>query len=321
MNQERIHGALCGAVVGDALGVPVEFQSRQTRRIDPVTGMRGFGTHRQPAGTWSDDSSLLLCTVESLASCGGFNPVDLGQRFVRWESLGYWTPHGEVFDVGVATSGAISKLASGTAPEEAGGGDEYSNGNGSLMRILPMALWYGESADEDLAVFAQRASSLTHRHRRSQMACAFYCLLVRRLLAGENAMEAFEGARQSFGRIYDSSPFVQERLHFQFLESGRLGRAPEIEIDSSGYVMHTLTAAIWCLLTSHTFAETVLKAVNLGGDTDTTGCVAGGLAGALYGEDSIPAEWLAAIARHDDLAALFANFLGQRANKVAPHRA
>jgi ADP-ribosylglycohydrolase len=314
MNNERILGALWGAVAGDALGVPVEFQSRQSLRINPVTGMRGFGTHRQPAGTWSDDSSLLLCTVDSLISCGGFNPVDLGQRFVRWESFGYWTPHGDVFDVGVATSQAISCLARGMSPEEAGGNDEYSNGNGSLMRILPIAIWFRESLDEELAVYAQRASALTHRHARSQMACALYCLMIKRLLAGENPENAFEGARKSFGRIYESAPFVQERVHFQFLEIGRLSSATEMEIESSGYVMHTLTASIWCLLTSNSFEDTVVEAVNLGGDTDTTGCVAGGLAGAYYGMRSIPEIWKSTLAREQSLTALFAQFI-----KNAPH--
>jgi ADP-ribosylglycohydrolase len=308
MNKDQIHGALWGAVVGDALGVPVEFQSRQSLRTNPVTGMRGFGTHGQPAGTWSDDSSLLLCTVDSLVSCRGFNPADLGQRFVRWESFGYWTPHGDVFDVGMATFQAISHLAHGMSPEEAGGTDEYSNGNGSLMRILPMAIWFRESPDEELAVYARRASSLTHRHARSQMACALYCLMIKKLLDGASAEEAFEDARKSFGRIYASVPFAQERSHFQFLETGRLSNATEMEINSSGYVMHTLTAGIWCLLTSKSFEETVLKAVNLGGDTDTTGCVAGGLAGACYGAESIPEIWKATVAREQALAALFTQF-------------
>jgi ADP-ribosylglycohydrolase len=138
-------GALWGALVGDALGVPVEFQSRGAVQKNPVTGMRGFGTHNQPPGTWSDDSSLMLCTVDSLVSCDCFDSEDLGDRFVRWKAKGYWTPQGRVFDIGIATAESLSRIAMGVPPEEAGGIDEYSNGNGSLMRILPIALWFSRA--------------------------------------------------------------------------------------------------------------------------------------------------------------------------------
>ncbi|MEO8351898.1 MAG: ADP-ribosylglycohydrolase family protein, partial [Chthoniobacteraceae bacterium] len=308
---QRKLGALWGALAGDALGVPVEFLSRETVRRNPVKDMRGFGTHNQPAGTWSDDSSLLLCAVESLAHYGGLNPTDLGQRFVRWKSAGHWTPHGRVFDIGIATSQALSRLAMGMAPEESGGSDEQSNGNGSLMRIVPVALWFDDLAPRDLAATAHRASALTHRHPRSQMACALYCLVVRELVAGAAAEDAFHNALKVFAELYAQPPFVAERSHFQLLEAGRLGGRSESEIDSTGYVMDTLTASIWCLLTSKSFEETVLKAVNLGGDTDTTGTVAGGLAGAFYGVEAIPTAWKEALARHDEIESLFTRFLSR----------
>lgn len=317
LSQEaRLAGAFWGALAGDALGVPVEFQDRETLRKNPVTAMRGFGTHRQPAGTWSDDSSLLLCTVDSLAACGKFDAADLGKRFVRWERDGYWTPHGVVFDIGIATSHAIANLARRTPPEEAGGADVQSNGNGSLMRILPIALWFRASPDAELAALAQRASSLTHRHPRSQMACALYCLLVRELLTGTAPADALRTALQAFGRVFVQPPFLAERRHFQMLERGNIAEAVERDIASSGYVIHTLTASIWCLLTSASFEETVLKAVNLGSDTDTTGTVAGGLAGALYGLRSIPAGWRKQLARHDDIVALFAQFTAARTSST-----
>jgi ADP-ribosylglycohydrolase len=315
--EARLAGAFWGALAGDALGVPVEFQDRETLRKNPVTAMRGFGTHRQPAGTWSDDSSLLLCTVDSLAACGQFDPADLGRRFVRWERDGYWTPHGVVFDIGIATSHAISDLARRTPPEEAGGADVQSNGNGSLMRILPIALWFRAAPDAELATLAQRASSLTHRHPRSQMACALYCLLVRELLTGTAPADALRTALQAFGRVFVQPPFLAERRHFQMIERGNIAEAAERDVASSGYVIHTLTASVWCLLTSASFEETVLKAVNLGSDTDTTGTVAGGLAGARYGLGSIPAAWKNHLARHDDIAALFAQFSTARTSSIA----
>ncbi|HEV7401352.1 MAG TPA: ADP-ribosylglycohydrolase family protein [Chthoniobacteraceae bacterium] len=305
---DRMAGALWGALVGDALGVPVEFMSREAIAKNPVDGMRGFGTHNQPAGTWSDDSSLLLATVDSLACCGKLDPADLGSRFVRWERDHFYTPHGQVFDIGIATSQALSRLARGTPPEEAGGDTESSNGNGSLMRILPIALWFRACPDGELAFLAQRASTLTHRHPRSQMACALYCLLVRELLTGTAPADALRTALHAFGRIFDGPPFLAERRHFHALERGNIEQTMESDIASSGYVMHTLIASIWCLLNSASFSETVLKAVNLGSDTDTTGTVAGGLAGALYGLPSIPVAWKKRLARHDDVAGLFAQF-------------
>lgn len=312
VNREaRIHGALWGSLVGDALGVPVEFQSRDQVRKNPVTGLRGFGTHNQPTGTWSDDSSLLLCTVDSLATCQRFDATDLGERFARWKNNAYWSPHGSVFDIGIATSQAISRIARGVPPEEAGGDDEYSNGNGSLMRIVPMALWFASASPSELATYAARSSALTHRHPRSQMACAMYCLLVCELLAGTESARVLRSAWQKFSPLYQHPPFATELSHFQHLGDGSLENASDCAVASSGYVMHTLTASIWCLLTSRSLEETVLKAVNLGSDTDTTGTVAGGLAGARYGVESIPQDWRTGLARFDDVALLFDRFAAQ----------
>src|SRR3974390_2546793 len=140
--KERVLGGLWGAVIGDALGVPVEFEERSEVRSHPVVGMRGHGTHDQPAGTWSDDSSLLLCTADSLLRYE-FDTEDVGRRFVAWYQKGLWTPWKKVFDVGVATSQALARIANGMRGGVAGGGGEYGNGNGSLMRILPVALRFG----------------------------------------------------------------------------------------------------------------------------------------------------------------------------------
>jgi ADP-ribosylglycohydrolase len=303
--EDRITGSLYGSLVGDALGVPVEFAPRATRRRDPVMDMRGYGTHGQPPGTWSDDGALLLCSVESLA-LKGFDPRDMGERFVQWYCRGLWSAHGTVFDIGIATRGALARIESGVPAEEAGGSGESSNGNGSLMRILPVIL---ASLAEPLSSFAHRiarASAITHRHRRSQLACTLYGLLVRELLAGQQPETAWRTSRHTFAPLCEGHA---EHPAFQPLLHGDLAQLPEDSIESSGYVMHTLTAAVWCLLTTGTFSGCVLKAVNLGEDTDTTACVAGALAGAAYGINAIPSEWLAALPRQEDLKALFASFL------------
>jgi ADP-ribosylglycohydrolase len=271
--------------------------------------MRGYGTHNQPPGTWSDDSSLLLCSAESFVESGRFDIQDMGERFVRWESQGHWAPHGRVFDIGIATSQALSRIAMGTPAEAAGGADEFSNGNGSLMRILPVALWFAPAPTATLLDAVHRASSITHGHPRSQMACGLYALLVRELLVGLSPLDAYQRALFQFAAAYDEPPFLGERHHFQKLEVGHLGEIREGDIDSSGYVMHTLTASIWCLFTSSSFEETVLKAVNLGSDTDTTGCVAGGLAGLTYGVSELPDKWLEVLARREEVGALFERFV------------
>lgn len=304
--KQRILGGLWGSLSGDALGVPVEFENRASVQANPVTDMRGYGTHQQPPGTWSDDSSMLLCTVESLLALE-FSPEDLAQRFLRWDRENYWTPHGIVFDMGVTTSQAIRRFAMGTPSLESGGRDLYDNGNGSLMRILPLCLRFAEADDDTFVERIGQASSITHRHRRSLMACVLHGLVVRRLLRGEAPASAVAEAQSEFSAFYESrSP--EELPAFRNVLDQRLAEFPEYEIASGGYVMETLEASLWCMLTTSSFTECTLKAVNLGGDTDTTGCVAGGLAGVCYGSESIPAEWIEALARRHEAAALFERF-------------
>jgi ADP-ribosyl-[dinitrogen reductase] hydrolase len=304
--QDRILGGLLGAVVGDALGVPVEFMSREQVRRNPITGMRGYGTFNLPPGSWSDDSSLLLCTVESLLD--GFDTSTMGEAFIRWLNEGYWTPWGETFDVGNSTMSSIQRLMKGELPEEAGGRGEHDNGNGSLMRILPAGIFFANHSVEELLSSVHRASSLTHCHPRTLMSCGFYCLMVRALMEGSSLDEAYKYAIDQARVNYAKMPFAEELNHFERLFSGLMGSVPETAIKSSGYVIHTLEASIWCLLNSNSFQEAVLKAVNLGVDTDTTGCVTGGLAGVYYGLKTIPKDWLNTIARKEDVGKLFERF-------------
>ncbi len=304
--RDRILGGLWGSLVGDALGVPAEFMGRADVQRNPVNGMRGFGTHRQPAGTWSDDSSMLLCTVESLNE-HGFSPDDMAARFLRWGRESYWTPHGNVFDMGIATNQALGRIAAGKPTLECGGVSEYDNGNGSLMRILPVCLRFAGGDTATLAGKVEDASCITHAHRRSQMACFFHALFVRELLAGGDLRAALASAQAAFRTKY-TAPWTDEFMAFTNALDPKLPDFPESEIRSGGYVMETLTAAIWCLLTTDNFRDCLLKAVNLGGDTDTTGCVAGGLAGVCYGVDAIATEWLGALARKDDITPLFERF-------------
>jgi ADP-ribosylglycohydrolase len=230
---------------------------------------------------------------------------------VKWYNEELWTPHGQLFDIGNTTAEAIVRLSRGTRAEVAGSDSQFSNGNGSLMRIIPVSLRFANLPIKEALDRVHRASGVTHRHMRSQLACGFFTLMIRELLSGADAGAAYTKTVSAFREFYEHDPsWAVELDYFHLLLAEDVRRLSENEIASSGYVVHTLTASVWCLLTTSSYTECVLKAVNLGGDADTTGCVAGGLAGVLYGVNSIPKEWIAALARHDDIDDLFTNFAG-----------
>ncbi len=300
---DKILAGLLGVCVGDALGVPVEFCSRDSLAHAPVAEMRGYGTWNQPPGTWSDDSSLTLCLAECL--CDGFDLQAIARSFCRWYAEGHWTAWGEAFDVGNTTAKAIHRLQKGFAPTESGGTQERDNGNGSLMRILPMAFWGARLDFPTLLDRVHQVSAITHAHPRAKMACGIYISVALSLLQGNTVLEAYHLGTTNARAFYtQDNRFAMELSHFDRLLGGDLAAEPESAIASDGYVVHTLEAALWCLLNSDAYDETVLRAVNLGGDTDTTAAVAGGLAGIYFGESAIPGNWVNAIARKDDIVAL-----------------
>ncbi len=301
---DRIRGGIIGALVGDALGVPVEFSSRTERERDPVTGPRGFGTWHQPPGTWSDDGALLLCSVEALANAG--NEAAAAALFVRWFRAGHWAAGGVVFDIGGATRAALMRIEEGVPAVAAGGARVADNGNGSLMRILPVALRFAPEGAAPLAARAMRWSALTHRHPRSQLACAAYVLFVQQLLAGLEAGAAWQAAMPAVRAALD--PYPEEAGHFARILAPEFAQIDARAIRSGGYVIDTLEAGLWCVLQGGSYADIVLRAVNLGGDTDTTACVAGGLAGVLHGGDAIPLAWRQTLRESDAVEALVARF-------------
>ncbi|MBD2039971.1 ADP-ribosylglycohydrolase family protein [Microcoleus sp. FACHB-672] len=299
----KILSGLMGLCVGDALGVPVEFTSRAERVKMPVTEMTGYGTYNQPPGTWSDDSSLTFCLANSL--CAGFSLEAIGDAFGWWYSEGYWTPYGEVFDVGNTTRQAITNLQRGVLPLNAGLTSASNNGNGSLMRILPLSFYYKNLSFSELIERVHQVSRITHGHCRSQIACGIYTSIAINLLKRLDPKSAYLQGIKNIKSIYTQPVTVREiNSHFHRVFSGNIETLSIDEIHSTGYVIHTLEAALWCLLNTSSYAESVLKAVNLGEDTDTTAAVTGGLAGIYYGLENIPKEWVAQIARKDDIVAL-----------------
>ncbi len=306
-DKERVLGGLWGTLVGNALGVPVEFFAREDLIANPVTGMVGFGTHNQPAGTWSNDSSLLICTVESLMQ--GFDLQDMGRRFIQWFYKGYWTPLGEIFDHGNATTReAIIRIAQGVPAEMAGAVDEFSNGNGALARILPIALTYHNLAPTELLRNVHRASRLTHGHLRSQMASGFLSLFIIALYRGMSFSPAYNFACQKALQEYRKPPYGAELPHFDRIFSGKIPLMTLEELQTSSYVIDTLETALWLLFQVASYREAVLYAVNLGGDTDTLAAIVGGLAGIAYGVKTLPTEWIYQLPRRKELTGLFEEF-------------
>lgn len=310
---DKIKAVLFGVAVGDALGVPVEFKSRQTINKNPVTDMIGFGTYNLPAGTWSDDSSLTFCLAEALTNDFDLNII--GQNFVKWCYNSYWTPRGDVFDIGIATSKAIARLARGEQPDLAGGFDISSNGNGSLMRILPLLFYLLDKPINERFELTKQVSSITHGHIHSVIACFYYLEFARKLFEGKDKFEVYKNLKTEITDFLKSiSINTKEIVLFDRLFKNDISKISKDQIYSSGYVLHTLEASIWCLLTTSNYKYAVLKAVNLGEDTDTTAAVTGGLAALCYGIINIPQEWIMQLARQkdiEDLAIRFADKLAK----------
>jgi len=301
--ESRLKGGLFGSIVGDALGVPVEFKSRRHLKQSPVNDMIGYGTYLQLPGTWSDDSSMQFCTIDSL--CKGYNLNDIANNFVKWRYESFWTPYGIVFDIGISTTKAIIKLTTAKNPQDAGGTDERSNGNGSLMRILPLAYYLYHHKSEDNFKIVHEVSSLTHAHIRSVISCYIYVEFVLLLLNGN---EKFKAYSQLIEKLNHFLPHLNvnhgEMSHFQRVMKGNIATLTENQISSSGYVIDSLESSFWSFLNTSSFSEAVLKAVNLGEDTDSTAAITGGLAGLYYGYESIPANWTRKLARIGDITKL-----------------
>ncbi|WP_322905816.1 ADP-ribosylglycohydrolase family protein [Paenibacillus sp. SGZ-1009] len=305
----NVRDGIIGLFVGDAVGVPYEFMSRSEIARQPATDMIGYGTHRQPPGTWSDDSTMTMCLLYSLHMYPLLNTDDLGRRFIQWYRQAMWTAHDELFDIGIATRQAIERLEQpATVAEEAGGTDEYSNGNGSLMRILPLAYRLVEADMATRYQWIRRVSSLTHRHPVSILAGVIYIEFAIGLLKygrtrtlAQHYTALCETIRQQY-----SEHVEMER--FQRIWNGSLITLPQQSIQSSGYVLHTLEASLWTLLHTNSYREAVLQAVNLGEDTDTTGAVTGGLAGMYYGYETIPQTWRDRLVRREYVEELCQQF-------------
>lgn len=291
---------LYGVCVGDALGVPVEFESREYLKKNPVTKMGSGGVHDQGIGVWSDDSSLTFCLAESIIE--GYDIHNLANKFIKWKNEGYWTATGEVFDIGNTTMQSIINLSKGVHPTLAGGFNEIDNGNGSLMRILPLVILLKNLSIDKRFELVKEVSSITHSHNRSVISCFYYLEFAIQIMEGKDKFKIYENLKISVSDFLNSNEIYSNELtHFDRLLNGNIHELEEDAVQSGGYVIQTLEASIWCLLTLDNYEESVLKAVNLGGDTDTTGAVTGGLTGLMYGFKSIPKLWVASIRNPNEI--------------------
>ena len=293
-----------GVVVGDALGCPVQFESRETVAGHPVTGMRGHGTFDLPAGSWTDDSSLTLALLDSICETGGLDLKHIMGNFVAWLYDGKFTPYGYSYDVWFGTRRAIQHYKLLGDPYLCGGRDESNNGNGSLMRIMPACLYCcAKGLEEEEAVpLIGAVGSLTHAHLRANIACGLYWFMIREVLKGTGSLcERLQVGLDKGFAYYDGNPENRGEVnHYRRLRDlAAFAKVPAEEIRGSGYVVATLEAAVWSLITTDSFETALLKAVNLGEDTDTVGAIAGGLAALYYGYDAIPPEWIAELKRKE----------------------
>lgn len=285
--------AIIGFIIGDVLGVPVEFQSRAELEKNPVTDFREYGTWNQPKGTWSDDTSMTLATITSLISYNGkINYKNLMDNFTRWCYQGDFTQNNKLpFDYGNTTIHAILNYNNGIPPLQAGCDKEKCNGNGSLMRILPLAFIPNITYDE-----IEKVSSLTHAHKRTKIACVLYVEIVKQILKKDKNTfcEYVEEASKKIQEYYKNE---LELKHFKRIFDNKYTDG----VNSTGYVIDTLESVIYSIKKCNGFKETVLYAVNLGGDTDTIGAICGGLAGLYYGMEDIPKEWIENIPKIKDV--------------------
>lgn len=292
----RPQALLLGIAVADALGVPVEFKKRGSFHVD---GMTGYGTYNLPPGTWSDDTSMTLALADALLP-EDLNLDGLAYRFIQWRDNATFTPYGQTFDVGNATNRAIDRLRKGIAPENAGGRDERDNGNGSLMRIAPLVFYMFNRPARERYEITRKVSAITHAHPVAVTACFIFIDFLNLIARGRSKKAAYVELQADFAyykRFLDENAFAK----FDRILNNDITRLEEKDIKSDGYVVNTLEAAIWAFLTTENYRQAVLKAVNLGEDTDTVGAVAGAMAGLYYGLKDIPEEWLDKLVKREEI--------------------
>lgn len=286
---ERYRGCLLGLACGDAVGTSVEFMSRGS--FEPVTDMRGGGPFDLRPGEWTDDTSMALCLAASLVHCQGFNPVDQMNRYCNWRSVGYMSSNGECFDIGITVATALNRYLL-TQDPFAGDPDPKTAGNGALMRLAPIPMFF-RGSEADTFRFAGESTRTTHGAQEAIECSRLFGLQLRAALMGATKETIL-------------ATTVPEPLSAKVatIAAAEFVRKPREAIKGSGYCVEALEAALWCFIHTASFEEAVLEAANLGDDADTTAAICGQIAGAYYGIRSIPSAWLERLAMREDIELL-----------------
>ena len=291
----KVKDGIIGLLIGDALGVPVEFETRESLKRYPVTRMSGCGTYGQPAGTWSDDTSMTLATMASIVDKKSIDYDDIMNEFCEWYKNDAYCQE-ELFDIGITTSRALNKYLKEIPALECGLDGERDNGNGSLMRILPLA--YIPDIDYETI---ENMSGLTHAHKRSKIACVLYVEIAKSMLENSD-LKIDDHIKIASDKIQEHYKDSEELTHFKRIFEDDLNDVDTIK--SKGYVIYTFESVIYCLKNTCNYRDAVLMAVNLGEDTDTTAAICGGLAGIYYGYDDIPICWIDTVRQIDKVLSL-----------------
>ena len=301
---------IMGVLVGDALGVPVQFLEREEIRKNPVTKMIGYGSFLMPPGAWSDDGSMTLATLDSICQKKGIDYDDIMERFIAWNFDNQYTPTGKAYDQGMTCLEAIYDYYHKRDYKTCGKTGEYANGNGGLMRIMPVCLYAyvqhknGKISIDEALDYVHQSTALTHNHIRAKMASGIYFFMVKMILDADASLkECLQMAMDEADAYYrkDISNLTEWMHYNRLFDLNEFANEQEKTIKSSGYVVDSLEAAVWSLITTESLEETLLKAVNLGDDTDTVAAIAGGLAGLFYGYEQVPEQWKMELIREDEL--------------------
>ena len=288
----RYRGCLLGLAVGDALGSSLEFSSPGS--FEPISDMMGGGPFGLKPGEWTDDTSMALCLADSLVTRGDFDPVDQLERYVRWYEDGYLSSNGECFDIGTTTLMALMWFKK-TRDPYSGPSGEGNAGNGSLMRLAPVPLFYARNPKIGISMSGE-SSRTTHQTPAAIDACKYLGALIIGALYGVTKEQILSPSYSPSDGYWEKYPIKSTIVDVM---GGNYLKLNPPEIKGSGYVLKTLEVALWAFYHSSTFEEGCLMAVNLGNDSDTTGAVYGQLAGVYYGEQAIPARWREKLAHKD----------------------
>lgn len=285
ISKDVLYAAYIGFAIGDALGVPAEFLPRKELLKQPIVDMIGGGFHHREPGVWSDDTSLMLANSHSLA-VNGFFPESMAKDMVSWMDYGTFSATGEPFGIGNGIRKSLERFKAGFLPTEAGGRSTFENGNGALMRILPLAFYlYNCRSTKKRKKIIYDCCSITHYHELSKITCHFYVEFLICLLKTKDFQKSYKETARRFRK-------TTNRKEFERLFSNELFLLRKSDINSGSFVISTLEAALWTIANTKNYEEAVLMAVNLGYDADTVAAITGGIAGILYGKEQIPKRWI-----------------------------